>query len=341
MTEPIPLDLRAASQSPCLGCAAQCCTVLPVHSFELARWSDLDYARYLLNFDRIELALLESGSWQVHYRAPCRHFDAERRRCRVHRQPEQPSVCRAYDAWNCAYRRIWGADGPPALRIDRGRLEAWAALLLFDEQREVIGKPAFQELIGYLPALAPIDDPPVPPSAQLEARLRGEAGGPSRLRPWSALAEPCAGCAAWCCTRLSFPRAPIQSASSLDHLGFCLGFEGVEAGLDRHHGWSLTLRTRCRHRVETEAGAGRCGAFDAPDRPRVCERYDGRACAYAARFASPRPGDFARFDHRGFAAAAEVFRFDDQGYAVEIPDVDVLNAVLDQLAAEGRPMERP
>ena len=327
MTEPIPLDLRAASQSPCLGCAAQCCTVLPVHSFELARWSDLDYARYLLNFARIELALLESGSWQVHYRAPCRHFDADRRRCRVHRQPEQPSVCRGYDAWNCAYRRIWSADGPPALRIDRGRLESWASLLQFDEQREIIGKPDFAALAAHLPALAPIDDPPVPSSAQLEARLRGEAGAPGPIRSWSALASPCAGCAAWCCTRLSFPRGPVNTAANLDHLGFCLGFDGVEAGLDRYAGWSLTLRTHCRHRVEAEGGAGRCGAYEAADRPKVCERYDGRACAYRARYATPAPRDFVRFDHRDFLQVAETFRFDGEGYAVAIPEIDDLHAI--------------
>ena len=341
MTEPIPLDLRAASASPCTGCAAQCCTVLPVHSFELERWSDLDYARYLLNFDRIELALLESGSWQVHYRAPCRHFDAERRRCRVHRQPEQPSVCRGYDAWNCAYRRIWGGDGPPAVRVDRGRLEVWASFLQFDEQREIVGKPDFSVLMAHLPVMAPTDDPPVPASAQLEARVAGAPGAAAPIRAWSALASPCEGCAAWCCTRLSFPRGPVNTASSLDHLGFCLGFEGVEAGFDRHSGWSLSVRTRCRHRVEGPGGAGRCGAYEAPERPRVCERYDGRACAYRARFATARPADFVRFDHRGFASAAETFRFDDQGYAVEIPDIDVLQAIFDEAVDLSRPLERP
>jgi hypothetical protein len=325
---PGALDLAAASQSPCTGCAAWCCTVLPVHSFTIDRWSDLDYARYLLNFARIELALIETGAWQVHYRAPCRHFMAAERRCAVHRQPEQPSVCRAYDAYNCAYRAIWGERGRPALRMDRGRLDAWAAMVLFDEQREIIGVPDFAHLPAALPPLAPVSDPPVPPSAVLAQALGGPPAPAPAPRPFAALAEPCAGCAAWCCTRLSFPRAAPTSAANLDHLRFCLGFDGVEAGVDRAGNWTLTLRTACAHRVVTPEGAGRCGLYDDPARPRVCERYDGRACAYKARYGRPDPGDFARLDRGRLARLSATLQVDADFRVVNLPDFDALVGIL-------------
>ena len=56
------LTWAQARQSPCSGCAAPCCTVLPLHDFAIQRMPDLDYAFYLLNFDRIELALLSDAT---------------------------------------------------------------------------------------------------------------------------------------------------------------------------------------------------------------------------------------------------------------------------------------
>jgi hypothetical protein len=318
------LDLAAASQSPCVGCGAWCCTVLPVHSFSIDRFSDLDYARYLLNFARIELALIETGTWQVHYRAPCQHFVPQTRRCAVHRQPQQPSVCRAYDAYNCAYRAIWGEVGRPALRIDRGRFEAWAAMVCFDDQREIVGVPDFASLSGALPPLAPIADPPVPGSATLDRAVAGRRDPPPPARPFAALATPCAGCAAWCCTRLSFPRAAPLSAANLDHLRFCLGFDGVEAGVDREGSWSLTLRTSCAHLQRGPEGDGSCGLYALPQRPRVCERYDGRACAYRSRYGQSAPPDFVRLDRSRLDRLCAQLRVDVDGRVVDLPHFDAL-----------------
>ena len=167
-------------------------------------------------------------------------------------------------------------------------------MLLFDEQREIIGVPYFAHLPAALPPLAPVSDPPGPASAVLAQALGGPPAPAPLPRPFAALAEPCAGCAAWCCTRLSFPRQAPTSAANLDHLRFCLGFDGVEAGVDRAGNWTLTLRTACAHRVVTPEGPGRCGLYDDPARPRVCERYDRPACAYKAPTGQPHPPHFAR-----------------------------------------------
>ena len=130
------LTWAQARQSPCSGCAAPCCTVLPLHDFAIQRMPDLDYAFYLLNFDRIELALLSDGRFRVHYHARCRNLDPETARCRVHGRPEQPVVCRKYDEHACFYRPSFSDAGlEQVVRLDRGRLEAWSAACRFDEHR--------------------------------------------------------------------------------------------------------------------------------------------------------------------------------------------------------------
>jgi hypothetical protein len=310
-----PSDLRLnaaqAAAEPCAGCAAGCCNFLPLRDFKMLRFSDLDYARYLLNFDRMELALLPDGTWWAYYRVPCRQFDVDALRCRVHGTEAQPEVCQRHSPYDCFYRRTFHSlAGGGALRMDRGRLEFYAAHLLFDGQRDVVAAPLFEALRGALPALEPVPQaPPVPPRALTAAPTRST---------WADFDAPCKDCPAWCCTRLNFPRPAPNSVGSLDHLLFSLGYPGVEVGVTGAGEWSLVVRTTCRH--HTEAG---CGIFGAPERPSVCTLYDATRCGYRARFRDPPGEAIVHFEFEQFGAVADLFSFDDDGQVTAAPAFEV------------------
>jgi hypothetical protein len=313
----LPLAFDQARLSPCAGCAAPCCTVLPVYDFDVRGLPDIDYALYLCNFERIELAINEVGGWRVHYRAPCRQLDPVERRCTVHGSPDQPRVCQKYDAHACFYTSIFSAAGSPRMvRMDRGRVLAWAAACAFGEDRALVAAPDPTGLLGWLPPLAPVQPGPIPDD------------GPHRTshpRRWSELRAPCDACPAWCCQRLSFPHSRPENASQVDHLRFVLGFPGVEIQVDAHDAWSLVIRARCGHLLD-EAGAGRCGIFGHPERPGVCQRFDALSCAYQERFSQARPPSVARFGFEAFPAVAETFVFGDGGHIVERPGFRELQA---------------
>ena len=323
------LTWAQARLSPCQACAAPCCTVLPLYDFAVRSLPDLDYALYLLNFDRIELALLEDGQWRAHYRAPCRNLDLTTRGCRVHGTPDQPAVCQKYDAHACFYRPIFGEVGYGRIvRMDRGRVQAWAAASRFNDLRELVAVPPHASLLEWLPPLAPVADSATPPQlpadpvmAAWRAIARGELAPAAPVtRSWAQLQQPCDGCSAWCCTHLSFPHGVPDTASQLDHLRFALGFPGVEVGVDPSGSWTLEIRTRCRHLVDTVSG-GKCGVFGTEERPGVCRRYDAMSCAYKARLSEPRPAGSARITADAFDAVAAGFAFDAGGAVVARPDV--------------------
>ena len=342
------LSAQQAGQTPCTGCEATCCTFLPLHDFQITRYQELDYALYLLNFDRIELAWLEGGAWRVHYRMPCGHLDLETRRCTVHNTAAQPHVCKRYDPYNCFYKRIFQSpDQAQYIRFDRGRLEALAAMLLFDGNRDLVGIPDREALLPHLPPLAPIDDPPAPADPLLarweDAARRQQPLPGMTARRYQDFDAPCTGCAAWCCTRLVFPHGTPASVGNLDHLRFCMGFPGVEIGINESNEWSIVVRTACRHLVRDEQGAGRCSVFGQPERPRICTGYDASLCGYKLQFGRPRPDRFLRLRLPQFETMVGLFHFDEDGYVVHRPDYgEIRHAVEVAWATEGpRPTPAP
>src|SRR6056300_1303510 len=94
------LSFEQASQSPCEGCAAPCCTFLPLHDFVIQHLDHLDYALYLVNFANIELALVNGTTWRVHYRQRCSRL-MPNGGCQLHGQPQKPLVCQNYSATSC------------------------------------------------------------------------------------------------------------------------------------------------------------------------------------------------------------------------------------------------
>ena len=78
----------------------------------------------------------------------------------------------------------------------------------------------------------------------------------------------------------------------------------------------------------TRPTPGRCGLYDDPARPRVCERYDGRACAYKARYGRPDPGDFVRLDRSRLARLSATLQVDADFRVVNLPDFDALVGIV-------------
>jgi Fe-S-cluster containining protein len=328
-TDPATLRMgfAEARDTPCQGCSASCCTFLPLHDFQITRYEELDYAFYLLNFDRIELALLSGGSWRVHYRAPCGNLDRATRRCTVHGTPRQPHVCKRYNPYSCFYKRMFESpETVEYVRIDEERLRQYASMLVFNGHRDIVGYPDLDFLKAAFTtplAFSEATDPDVPPSEGLlrwEASVReGRALMPLPVKTLADFDSPCQGCKAWCCTRLSFPHSTPGNVGNLDHIRFCLNFPGVEVGVDEHGGWTIIVRTRCQHRVVEESGAGRCGIFGQPQRPAACRMYDASLCGYRAQFGHPRPARFLRLTRETFEVAAGMYTLDDNGYALNQP----------------------
>jgi Fe-S-cluster containining protein len=338
------LTWSEALTSPCMTCAsAPCCTHLTLHEFEVDGITDLDYARYVLNFDRMLLGIKHDGKWCVYYRHPCRHLDREHLRCTVHDTPEQPNVCKGFSPYACWYKASY--DGPTSdtlIQIDRVRLDWILERCRFREDRSIEGMPsneAMREAFGALPV---IEDPPgdgdeliaqdtVYPAWRLSAG-HGEPPAPTAEHTFAELADPCQGCAAYCCTSLVFPqRAPFNHAQ-VDYFRYALGFPGIELGVGPA-GWSVTVRTRCRHLDGT-----RCGVYGQPDRPLVCRYYDAHKCGYKFQFGNPRPAGFVRVQRADFDAVIAAFRFTETGVTTKAPTPDEVRAAIEESwrAAAGR-----
>ena len=327
----------AARDTPCQGCAAPCCTFLPLHDFQITRYEELDYAFYLLNFERIELALLAGNSWRVHYRAPCGRLDLATRKCTVHGTPLQPNVCKRYNPYSCFYKRLF--ESPETIeyiRMDRARLKKFASMVVFNGHRDIISYP---EVSFLKEAFEPLSfsentDPEAPESEMLDAWKRSvktrQPLMPLPMRTMASFDDPCGGCKAWCCTRVSFPHSTPANMANLDHLRFCLNFPGVELGINEHGQWTVVIRTRCTHRVVDEHGAGRCGIFGAPERPAACRLYDASLCGYRAQFGHPRPARYLRLTAESFEIAAKLYRLDDNGYVLNNPGYAEIREAVEQ-----------
>jgi Fe-S-cluster containining protein len=328
------LDFDAAMSSPCATCGtAPCCSFLPLHRFRVDTLTELDYARYLINFQRLELGLSPEGDWNVYYRHPCRHLERDTMRCAIHDQPAQPNICKHFNPYSCWYR---GALRSPVsdqhLRIDHPRMEWIAAHTRFDDERAITGRPTWDEMAAAFAALPcdeqPADEPPATEpvhEAWHQAVIGGEALVRDRApRSFQQLAQPCDGCAAWCCTAVSFPYRTPQTHSNVDYLRFLLGFPGVELGV-HDGGWTVVVRTTCRHLVDN-----RCSLYGRPERPLACRYYDAHQCVYRTNFGEPRPPAFVRVRYDQFASLARTFAFDASGLVLSVPTAEQARAAIEE-----------
>ena len=175
------LTLGQALVSPCETCAeAPCCSYLPLHTFTVETLRDVDYVRYLLNFDAIELGINATGTWSAYYRAPCRHL-GERGRCTLHGTPAKPHICVQYDPYSCWYRpALTGSGSDTYLRVDRARFEVIGELLRFDDDRRIADLPLWDDLVERLRGDAVGRTCRRRPRAPRRRCLRPVAGGGAR-----------------------------------------------------------------------------------------------------------------------------------------------------------------
>ncbi len=340
-----------AAESPCASCpSAPCCTYLPVGRTRLETFAEVDHARFLLNFRRVELGLFRTGRWEVFYRAPCRFLDAAEARCRIHDHPEQPRICRYYNPYRCWYKTAL-AGGEPAdfLRVDRQRLEALLPHLVFDDRGRLVDVPGWSELVELwrpfrLPEWSEGDDPgakvpdaPDPGGGFIQVE---EAALPHPVT-YQELAETCSGCGAWCCRALMLSHATPASATSLDFLRFVLGFPGVTLGLS-DDGWQIVVRTECR-----EFSGGLCRLYGSPHRPLECKYLDAWGCRPRLKLGHPLSPGFLEVALDQFPRMVEPFRFDATGRVIHFPSLQELKTHLETLSRRsatipgmGRPCHR-
>jgi len=336
------MSLDEARSSPCASCATSpCCSYLPLQTFQMRTLLDLDMATYLLNFERLELGLSASGDWSVYYRYPCRFLDRGDFSCTIHNTPEQPSVCVHYNPYQCWYKPAMSQEGGREFfRIDRARLRHIADRVQFDQAREIVVAPGWDELTAAFAAM-PVrsgDDfdsqPPHDPTLTRwveQVRTRQVDCAERRTLPLVNLVEdsPCSNCSAWCCSSLVFPVPIARSVANLDFIKFALGFPGIQLGIS-DGAWSLIVKTTCRHLV-----GNRCGLYGQPDRPLRCRYYDEWSCTYRPRLEPTRPQDFFRISLEQFAALASSLTVDEYGNVGNLPPVGELReAVEGALAGE-------
>lgn len=316
------LDMAAASASPCATCdTSPCCTHLPLQSFTISDMRGVDHARYLLNFQRIRLGLSADGTWQAYYYHPCRYLDRDSRGCTIHGQPQQPRICVHYNPYQCWYKAALTQDvTEDFLLMDRRRFDFVVEHLEFDALLNLVGNPDWPTMLAAM-AQMPIDpafDDDVEADDVYEQWLADAAYGVASAAPaqglsYAQLQDPCGGCAAHCCRFLIFPHPVAAHASGLDYLQFALGFPGVELGMS-DGGWSLVLRTRCRH-----LDGDRCGVYGQPERPKICTYYDALSCDYRGQFGRARPEDFFRVRLEHLDWLVETFVFDGEGAVTALP----------------------
>ena len=329
------LPFAEALESPCATCkTAPCCTYLPLHRFPVDTMLSLDHARYLLNFDRIELGMSASGEWSAYYRYPCRHLDRATFRCTVHETADQPDICKNFNPYACWYKRALRSPVSEGfLRIDRPRIEYIVANTVFDEQRNIVSVPSWDTLSAVFKTMA-CDEQPQPEAeigkdAVHDGWRQSVISGASLVRKpprtflYGELEEPCRDCSAWCCSTLVFPHGFPSTRSGVDYLRFALGFPGIEIGV-HDGGWSLIVKTRCRHLTGT-----RCGVYGKPERPLLCRYYDAHSCAYKVHFGDERPAGYVRVRLEQFVALTPLFRFDGTGSVVEVPGPEAVRGAIE------------
>ncbi len=330
------MSFAEAAGNPCLTCTdSPCCTYLPLGTIAMATFADLDHAAHLLDFPGIELGLTTDGSWSTYWTVPCRHLVGGR--CSLHGTPEKPHICVQYNPYACWYRPALG-DGVGGeveyLRIDRGRMQRVLEMVELDEQRVIVAVPTWDELVeafADVPIEALADRPAPPPPADhveaWQAIALGEVPRPpvpsKRLIPRSPATDPCDDCSAPCCTTPMFPIAAPQTASSLDHLRFTLGFPGTEVVV-ADGSWAIALHSRCRH-----LEGGRCSIYGQPERPVSCQYLDAWACSHKAVFETPRPDHAVRVRLEELPALVSTYAFDDLGVAATIPTADEVRAAIE------------
>jgi hypothetical protein len=331
-----PLSFREAIQAPCLSCAASpCCTHLLLQEFRLETLMDVDYAGYLLNFDGILLGLDNQGGIDVYFYQSCSNLDVPSGLCTVHGTPDQPAICSHYNGHSCGYRYRMAADVyAQRPMLDRKRLAWLAEHLSFDDARNVLASPPWDQMIEAFHSL-PLERRPLPPpppdpvKEQWRSIVLSSTNG-SNGKTMAAhhftdavVSNPCQDCGAYCCKNLVFYRGMPGDASQLDFFRYCLGFPSVELGV-ANDSWAVIVRTTCRH-----LDGNRCSVFGSEDRPLKCGFMDALKCKHRVYFGTPRPEELVRITRDQFAVLADAVIFDGLGRITSLPSSSVVRDLVE------------
>lgn len=159
-------DFKQISQmNPCTGCPAPCCRVQVVPYRIPATYTEIDFIYYMLQFPRTEMVVTLTGDtvgWSIVKWEDCGAFEASTFTCKLHHMPEKPRMCRAYDAYNCWYKRCFVVERSPEVnRLDMARFKAWVNEIQFADDGKIISAPDFERSVEIL------NDMPIEPHFQM------------------------------------------------------------------------------------------------------------------------------------------------------------------------------
>jgi hypothetical protein len=248
----------------------------------------------------------------VYLQQACRHLDTSTGFCRVHRTPEQPSICIHYNEYKCSYRRHMIDDVDPEVPlVDHARMSWYASHLTADESGRIDNYPDGAAMVAAFASM---------PLGLHAAKRR--LSPPKHLI--ASFQDSCDGCEAWCCKTLLFERPVPTNASQVDQFKYCLGFPSVEVGVT-DHAWTVLVHTTCRH-----LEANRCSIFGTDIRPRLCQEIEAVGCQYRMNLGTLRPEGFVTVSLDNFSVLAESIVFDELGRVLAVPPVEELRQRVEQ-----------
>ena len=138
--------LEITEGNVCANCSAPCCRVLIVPHATPLTFMDLDYIRYIVGFNTVQLILKRDGSWRLLMDQICRLLDQKTNLCTVHDTPRQPKTCVFFNPHECWYRANFENNErtPNFIRIDMDKLEALLPHIRFDEHGNILEIPTWE-----------------------------------------------------------------------------------------------------------------------------------------------------------------------------------------------------
>lgn len=141
-----------SEENPCNGCSAPCCRMLLIPHPTPSTFMDLDYIRYMVGFQNVEMILNQDGRWQVVIEQICQLLDQELNLCTVHNTPRKPKTCVFFNPYRCWYKRNFTTENPPEIiRIDIEAIETILERVHFDQNGNITEIPSWeliQELVN-------------------------------------------------------------------------------------------------------------------------------------------------------------------------------------------------
>jgi Fe-S-cluster containining protein len=314
----------------CTGCVAPCCSAVTLHEMRIRSFREVDYLRYVLGFERIELGWDHEGVVEINYRALCSLFDSERANCSVHETDEQPIQCRVYDPVDCEYREQYlGVEMPQTIRISRARFPFVEKLFRYDSKGNIVHFPDHEEIRA---CLSGVSDSQIEKSESQEYEherawpTKSMESAPTKERDHDSMTQwPCSGCSAWCCRVLLFPLPAPDNAKTLSFFRYLTLFPGLALAANPR-GYVVQCFTTCTH-LSSE---NQCSIYAKPERPVHCQTYDPWSCRYVPTFAQSDP-QFRSLSKDSWREVEALFSLNEDGLIVESPNFDLICEVTKNL----------